>query len=66
MKEFETRSGKEEIQLYQEKEEKRQDILSMEEYLKKRQELRSGQSEIWSGWLEASASALKLADVLYI
>ncbi len=66
MKEFETRSGKEEIQMYQEKEEKRQDILSMEEYLKKRQELRSGQSEIWSGWLEASASALKLADVLYI
>ena len=66
MKEFETRSGKEEIQMYQEKEEKRQDILSMEEYLKKRQELRSGQSEIWSGWLEASAGALKLADVLYI
>ena len=66
MKELETRSGKEEIQMYQEKEEKRQDILSMEEYLKKRQELRSGQSEIWSGWLEASASALKLADVLYI
>lgn len=66
MKEFETRSGKEEIQMYQEKEEKRQDILSMEEYLKKRQELRSGQSEIWPGWLEASASALKLADVLYI
>ena len=52
--------------MYQEKEEKRQDILSMEEYLKKRQELRSGQSEIWSGWLEASSSALKLADVLYI
>ena len=66
MKELETRSGKEEIQMYQEKEEKRQDILSMEEYLKKRQELHSGQSEIWSGWLEASASALKLADVLYI
>lgn len=52
--------------MYQEKEEKGQDILSMEEYLKKRQELRSGQNEIWSGWLEASSSALKLADVLYI
>ena len=42
-------------------EEKPIDIISMEEYLKKRQVVRQPET-VWEGWREKSASALKLAD----
>ena len=46
-------------------EEKPIDIISMEEYLKKRQVVRQPET-VWEGWREKSASALKLADIFYV
>ena len=46
-------------------EEKPIDIISMEEYLKKRQVVRQPEP-VWEGWREKSASALKLADIFYV
>ena len=46
-------------------EEKPIDIISMEEYLKKRQVVRQPET-VWEGWREKSASALKLADIFYL
>ena len=46
-------------------EEKPIDIISMEEYLKKRQVVRQPET-VWEGWREKSASALKLADISVI
>ena len=46
-------------------EEKPIDIISMEEYLKKRQVVRQPET-VWERWREKSASALKLADIFYV
>ena len=46
-------------------EEKPIDIISMEEYLKKRQVVKQSET-IWEGWREKSASALKLAEIFYV
>ena len=46
-------------------EEKPIDIISMEEYLKKRQVVRQPET-VWEGWREKTASALKLADIFYV
>ena len=40
-------------------------MMTMEEYLKKRQVVRQPET-VWEGWREKSASALKLADIFYV
>lgn len=41
-------------------------IISMEEYLKKRQALRETQRDIRGGYHTESADALRIAEILYI
>lgn len=45
---------------------KSRDIISMEEYLKKRQAINMRESTKKAGQLQEEAAALKLADLLYV